>query len=237
MKQLTVIISAGVALILAGFLGWLFALYYGLRAIAVCVAMLLALPFSSLMHELGHMLFGAICKIKAVPHFSLFGSSSCQIIPQTDKNLKWRVIFTVRGGLIINFLFFALGLVALFVGGCPVWLALFMPASVYLYILNSLPVSFENGKNDGLVCWEILNNFDESKVMLAVLTVQAQVLNGKPLEEVDETLLFDLPVIREDDQSFIALTELRYEYFKAKGETEQAEKYKARFEELKEYLD
>ena len=35
------------------------------------------------------------------------------------------------------------------------------------------------------------------------------------------------------EESFIALTELRYEYFKAKGETAQAEKYKARFEELK----
>lgn len=75
--------------------------------------MIVALPFSSLMHELAHMLFGAICKIKAVPKFKLFGSSSCELIPKTDKNLKWRLIFTARGGLIINFLLFGLGIIAL----------------------------------------------------------------------------------------------------------------------------
>ncbi len=73
--------------------------------------------------------------------------------------------------------------------------------------------------------------------MLAVLTVQAQVLNGKPIKEVDESLLFSVPQIQEDDPAFISLTELRYEYFKAKGEEEQAEKFKTRFEELKkEYM-
>ena len=73
--------------------------------------------------------------------------------------------------------------------------------------------------------------------MLAVLTVQAQVLKGKPIEEADEKLLFDLPVIREDDPAFISLTELRYEYFSAKGDAEQAEKYKSRLESLKVYIN
>ena len=57
-------------------------------------------------------------------------------------------------------------------------------------------------------------------------------------ENIDESLLFDLPQIAEDEEAFISLTELRYEYFKAVGDEEQAKKYKRRFEELKnEYID
>ena len=107
-----------------------------------------------------------------------------------------------------------------------------LPSSVYLFFLN-----LYGSSSDAAVCENLLSNTDEAKVMLAVLTVQAQVLNGKPIEEVDEKLLFDVPVIQEDDPSFISLTELRYEYFKAKGETEQAEKYKSRLEDLKQYID
>lgn len=237
MKKFTVALAIIGALLFAALLGYIYWLKYGLWAIAVWAAMLLALPFSSLLHELGHMLFGAICKIKAVPKFKLFGSSSCKIIPKTDKNLKARLMVTTCGGLIINALLFIFGVVSLSVEVIPVWLAFLMPANIYLYIMNAMPVQFDSGKTDGLVWLELLNHNDSAKVMLAVLTVQAQVLNGKPIEEVDEELLFGVPQIIESDESFIALTELRYEYCKAKGEQEQAEKYKARFEELKkEYL-
>lgn len=237
MKKFTIALAVIVALLFAGLLGWIYWLEYNLYALAVYAAMILALPFSSLMHELGHMLFGAICKIKAVPKFRLFGSSSCKLIPKTDKNLKWRLIFTAYGGLIINALLFILGIVALSINDVPVWLALFMPANIYLYVMNAMPVQFDSGKTDGLICLELINQTDGAKVMLAVLTVQAQVLKGKPIEEVDEQLLFGVPQIIESDESFIALTELRYEYFKAKGETDKAQQYKSRFEELKkEYL-
>lgn len=237
MKKFTIILAVAVSLLFAGLLGYIYWLNYNLWAIAVWAAMLVALPFSSLMHELGHMLFGAIVKIKAVPQFKLFGSSSCKLIPKTDKSLKRRVMVTACGGLIINALLFIFGIVALSVNVIPVWLALFMPSNVYLFILNAMPVELGNGKTDGLIWLELLNQTDSAKVMLAVLTVQAQVLNGKPIEEIDENLLFGVPQIREDDPAFISLTELRYEYFKAKGDEERAESYKTRFEELqKEYL-
>lgn len=236
MKKFTIILAVTVSLLFAGLLGYIYWLEYNLWAIAVWAAMLVALPFSSLMHELGHMLFGAFVKIKAVPQFKLLGSSSCKIIPKTDKNLKRRVMVTACGGLIINALLFILGIVALSVNVIPVWLTLFMPSNLYLYILNGMPVEFSNGKTDGLIWLELLNQTDSAKVMLAVLTVQAQVLNGKPIEEIDENLLFGVPQIREDDINFIALTELRYEYFKAKGDTPNAEKYLQRLNELKDYL-
>ncbi len=190
-------------------------------------------------HELGHILFGACVKIKAKPKitFRLSGPSFCKIIPKTDKNLKGRIIFTTLGGLAVNLIFIIIGIIALFVPAVPVWLSVVLPASFYVFVLNALPLQFTSGKTDGLVILELAKNTDNAKVLLAVLTVQAQVLNGKPIEEVDEKLLFDLPQIQEDDQAFISLTELRYEYFKAKGDEEKAELWKTRFEELKkEYL-
>lgn len=209
--------------------------------IVYIVVMVLSFPVMGLLHEVGHMLFGATVKIKAVPDIkgkTIFGLSSCKIIPKTDKGLRKRIIVTSLGGLIINFLFMVLGVVALFVPKIPVAISIcVLPSSFYLFLLNAIPLHLSDGKTDGLVVYEIAKNEDAAKVMLAVLTVQAQVLNGKPIEEIDESLLFNLPQIREDDQSFIALTELRYEYFKAKGDGETAEKYRQRFEQLKkEYL-
>lgn len=206
----------------------------GLWAIAVWVAMIAAIPLSSLLHELGHMLFGAISGIKTKPHFNLFGSSSCALMPKKENKIKNRAIVTAFGGIAVNIIICAVCVGLISLGIAPVWLSFLVPANMYLLILNAFPVHYSSGKTDMLVIDEIVKNSDEGKVLLAVLTVQAQLLNGKPMEEVDEKLLFDLPQIREDDQSFIALTELRYEYMKAKGNEEEAQKYRQRFEQLKE---
>ena len=101
-----------------------------------------------------------------------------------------------------------------------------------------MPFDFDNGKTDGRIVAELIKLTDSAKVTLAVLTVQAQILQGKKMEEIDGKLLFEVPQIAEDDLSFISLTELRYEFFKAKGDSENAEKWKTRFEELKQqYTD
>lgn len=232
----TVILAAICGILAAVCSGIMLWVEYGVWAIAVYASMFLALPVSGFLHECGHMLFGATVKIKAVPHFSLFGSSCCKIIPKTDKNLRRRVFFTASGGLAVNALLAVLGLIAVFVPSVPLWLCLFMPSSCYLFILNFDASMLGNGKTDGLVMDELLQNTDSAKVMIAVLTVQAQLLGGKRIEDVDESLLFGLPQIREDDMSFISLTELRYEYFKAKGDADNAEKYRSRLEDLRQYL-
>lgn len=236
MKYLACVLSIAFALVFAALCAFVSWQEYGLWSIAVCAAMLLALPLSSLLHELGHMLFGAICKIKAVPKFKLFGSSCCKLIPKTDKGLKARLFFTALGGVLINMAVALIALVAVRFLKAPAWLTFIIPSNIYLCILNIIPAQFNSGATDGLVCNELINNTDTAKVMTAVLTVQARILNGGKIEEQEE-LLFNLPQIREDDINFIALTELRYEYFKAKGDTEQAQKHFARLEELKkEYM-
>lgn len=207
---------------------------YRLWALATYAAIILALPVSSFLHEMGHVLFGAMVKIKAVPKFSLFRSSCCKIIPRTDKNLEFRLFFTAIGGLVVNFIFMVLGFIPMYWSVFPKWILVFAPASYYLFFINFFAVQYKDGKSDGLVCNELSAKSDNAKVLINVLTIQAQVLNGKPIEEVDEKLLFDLPQIQEDDEGFIALTELRYEYFKARGDMKNAEKYRLRFEELKD---
>lgn len=219
-------------------------------AVLVGLIMAISCPLSSVLHELGHMLFGATVKIKAVPdseNFKTFlketfldwwAPSSCKIIPKTETGLRGRVILTALGGSVVNLIFIILGIIALCVPSVPTGLCALLPASFHLLALNALPFNFDNGKSDGEIVLELIKNGDEAKVMLAVLQVQAQVLGGKPIGEVDEKLLLNLPQIREDDLSFISLCELRAEYFTAKGDTANAEKWRTRFEQLKEeYLN
>lgn len=217
-----------------------------ISAVAVGIIMVFSFPLCAILHELGHTLFGATVKIKAVPDkdflketfLNWWDASSCKIIPETDAGLRGRIIFTAIGGSAINAIFIILGIVALCVPIVPTGLCALLPASFNLLALNALPFNFDNGKSDGEIVLELLKNADEAKVMLAVLCVQAQIINGKPISEIDEKLLFDLPQIREDDLSFISLCELRYEYFTAKGDNANAERWYARFEELKQqYLN
>ena len=233
MRSFNFLLAAGCALLAAVSCGIRLWFAYELLALPCFAAVILALPFASLLHELGHMLFGAMCKIKAVPKFSLFGSSCCRLIPKTDKNLRARLFFTALGGIIVNLL---VGTVIVFISvytPAPVWLMFLVPSNVYLFVLNLIPVWFNSGKTDGLVCNDLLNNSDAGKVTVAVMTAQAQILAGKPAEQIDKKLLFGVPQIREDDPAFRSLTELRYEYFKAKGEEAEAQKYKERLEDLK----
>lgn len=202
------------------------------------ILMAVSFPLISLIHEAGHIFFGAMVKIKAVPDFGkkIFGWSSCKIIPKTDRNLKHRIAFTASGGLVLNALTVILGVISL-CGVLPAEIAVcILPSSFYLFAFNALPLHTEDGKTDGLVVWEFLKETDSAKVALAVLTVQTQVLCGKKIEDIDENILLNVPVIREDDPAFISLTQLRYEYYSSKGDTDKAERYKERFEQLKEYI-
>ena len=71
-------------------------------------------PLCTLLHELGHILFGAAVKVKAVPDSKNFftfiketflnwwDASSCKIIPKSEEGLRGRMIFTAAGGVAVN---------------------------------------------------------------------------------------------------------------------------------------
>ena len=176
----------------------------------------------------------AACKVQLLPSLR---SSSVEIIPKKEDKTKSRLTVTSLGGIFFNFLFIALGFVALFVPQVPIWISPIAVFHLSLFFDNALPIAYKAGKSDGLVISGLIKNTPESRVMLAVLKVQAHILAGKPIAEVDKTYLFGLPQIAEDDPAFISLCELRAKYSEAVGDTQNAAVYRARFEELKkEYL-
>lgn len=214
----------------------------GLAVVLWIVLFVVSELTAGVFHELGHALFGLLSglrgKLSKSSVFSLDKPLSVGLIPRTDKNLKGRMIVTSLGGLAVNLLFIAAGVLALSVPQIPVWISGIAVSNISVFIDNALPAEYKTGKTDGLVVLELIRNEPPAQVMLAVLAVHAHILNGESIETVDKNLLFNLPQIREDDASFISLTELRARYCKAVGDEENAEKYRARFEQLKaEYLD
>ncbi len=230
----------------AGVIGYLFYTCYVIHGYGAADVWLFVLFFvlSSLtasgVHELGHFVLGLFSGMRAKltlrSFLPLVRAPSVEIVPKKEDKIKSRLIVTALGGVIFNFIFIVLGLVALFVPQVPIWISPIAIWHMSIFFDNVIPITYGTGKTDGLVISELLRNSPESRVMLAVLKVQAHVLSGKPIAGADKNLLFSLPQIAEDDPAFISLTELRAEYCAAVGDTENAEKYRARFEQLrKEY--
>ena len=212
------ITAAGVvaALVLAVAAGYVFCVRADLfkaghDALAAIYVLLVAasVPFCDVLHECGHLVAG--------------------------KSMRARMLATSLGGLAVNAITFALGVAALCTSAMPSAFAALAPYSAYLLIVNAVPCEGE-GKNDGLVASELIRLTDSSRVMLAVLRAQGMVNGGVPLANIPQALLFDLPQLPEDDVNFIILTQLRSEYFSARGDAAEAEKYFDRFEQIKCYL-
>ena len=198
----------------------------------VCCAFL-----DEIVHEGAHFLVGACCSmgVKA-PKIRIFRSSSVEVNPKGAKALKVRFVLTAAAGLFFDFLIIVLGVIALAVPSVHPLFSLGLPYALYSFIINVLPLEYGSGKTDGLVIAEALSHSDTSVVMFGILKIQGLVNGGTPLKEIPETMLLDLPQLPEDDINFIILTQLRYEYYLAKGEDGTAYKYFLRFKELIQYL-
>lgn len=212
-------------------------LYVLLQVLIYIAISAVALYLSFILHEVGHLFFGSICKMGVKINKFSFLSPSLSVwgFTEQEKDVRWRYFITVIGGLIFNLLLIVIGGVGLKVSAL-IWLCPFVPASFYVLFLNILPYEYESGKTDGLVANEVLNNKDTAKVLLVLLCVQGQINCGKKLEEIDENIILNLPQLPEDDINFIYLTQLRAMYYAAKGESEKSEKYQKRYEDLKIYL-
>lgn len=190
-----------------------------------------------LVHEGAHLLVGAICRMgMKAPKIRLFRSSSVDVYPTGAKGIKGRMIATSLAGCFFDLLLVALGAIALLVPSVSVIFATVLPYAFYSFALNIAPLEYASGKTDGLVAWELITDKPTAQVMLAVLKVQGLVHSGVLLADVDEGLLLDVPQLPEDDINFIIITQLRYEYYLAKGNDSEAYKYFARYQELIQYL-
>lgn len=208
---------------------------YEYAIMAFVGGLIVSFPICTVFHELGHMFFGAICRFKVVPDFRLFRPSSCKLMPQCSKGTRSRMILITLGGLLFNFIFVALGIIALTIPQVPTYLSILLPYSAYLIVLNGIPTFYADGKSDALVAKQLIFLDDDGKVMIAVLKAQAMIYEGKSIKDMHE-LLFSLPQIAEDMPEFIALTELRAEYYEEVGDSLNAQKQRDRLEDLKIYM-
>ena len=250
MKRISVpaVVTAVAAILAAGLVGWggyVFCtqvriggsaeLYALIPVYAILV--LLGAFIEQVVHEGAHFLVGAILSmgVKA-PKLRLFKSSSVDVFPKGARCMRLRFTLTAAAGLFFDFLLIALGVIAFAVPSVPPIFGIIMPYAFYSFVINVVPLEYRSGKTDGLIIKEVLSNDNSSQVMLAVLRVQGLVNGGTLLKDIDESMLMELPQLPEDDINFIILTQLRYEYYLAKGDDSTAYKYFLRYKDLIQYL-
>lgn len=208
------------------------------------IAIVVCYELSLQSHECGHKFFGIFVgmDVKLKPNKLFSNSLGCEISPRHSTSIKPRFIVTAAGGLIVNLALLITGIVFCFLpvdifgestAVVVVILRALVPTSFYILAVNALPLEYESGKTDMLAIVQAVRGDDSWKVAEAVLTVQGMVYRGIPLKDVDEDLLLNVPQLPEDDSNFVILTELRYEYYKARGDRKKADFYKKRYEDIK----
>ncbi len=222
--------AGGLAAYRAGGEWWHVAAY-----VAACA---LFFPLSAQLHELGHKLFGAFAGMRVkLGRFAVFAPSVCTVTPCRSKNIRRAFIATACGGLAVNFLLAAAGAALLFFGNGAVYASFVAPSSLYLLIVNAAPSGDGACATDMDMLLDAAKNTPQWQVLERVLTVQGMLAEGTPIEALDEELLFSVPQIAEDRPAFIMLVCLRAEYYASKNDLVNAEKWRQRYEQLKnDYL-
>lgn len=163
-----------------------------------------------------------------------------EMIPSNSDNLERRLKRMTAGGERASLIFMLLGVPPLFMSFLSVWIysvwAMLLPVGAYYFFGSLMPSSSNGVRNDGGIIYGLKKNDDVSKVIVGMLSVQAQMYLGKTPSEVDESLYFDLPQLPEDSPYFAMLLNLRYNYYLDKGDYENAKTVSDRLLSLDEYL-
>ena len=213
----------------------------------------------TLVHELGHVIFGKangfdflsmtvwffkLSKIngKFKFNFVMMGDSagSTEMIPKHTENLEKRFKNMTMGGIFLSSFLILIGVAVMIfnLSSMPLYcvFAMFLPIGLYCLFGNLLPVAEGGVMNDGAVLQGLKRQTDSVKVALGILAIHSQMYNGKTPAEIDEKLYFDLPQLPEDDLNFAILLNARYAYYLDKGDYENAKKVLERFLSLEDYL-
>lgn len=219
-------------------------------ALAVCIFF----PIGVLVHELGHLLFGFLSGMKffsvCVNGIGIYrtgkpirfvwrrDSGATQMFPNNGNVARGRILTYTLGGIFSNFIYGAIFLVLFFAGlRSPVLLffEVLAPFSLAEGLIALYPAELPAGKTDGAFALSILKKMPEADIALRVFRAQG-ILNHHCFSEIPRNLLFDAPVVREDDNAFLALEQLRYQYMIWHGDTEGAIRELKRLTDLHEYL-
>lgn len=222
------------------------------------VGMAASFVFAPILHEIGHVfaawsvkmecvIVKCFCfKIKRVQgkkrfcFASPFAADETQTIPKMGGNMQKRAAKYTLGGLVVSGVAVVLLLVSAIL--CAVlWQPQFvlwgaLPYSLYLFLLNVMPLEYASGKTDMLVYVGIKNNAPAEKNMLAAMEIQGNLYAGKSFAELDESLYYDLPQLAEDEPLYAIMLDLRYRYHLEKGERERAADCLNRLALSQEYL-
>lgn len=231
--------------------------YSYLWAFGFAVGLLCLLPVNTLVHELGHLTFGTLVGMRfSSIRFSririvrigkrLSGNlmrmsevaGSCEMYPRSDRHVRGKMIAFTLGGTVFSVLYSVATLVCFFLlPMSPVnyFFALFAPLSILEALAALYPIETATGKTDGAVMCGIIKKDPSAIVALNVLTAQG-ILSSGSFRDIKRGLLYDVPVVREDDTGFLALLTLRFGYeFMHANENAAMEAIK-RLEELLDYL-
>lgn len=229
-------------------------------AITQLICFVLGFVIAPIVHEMGHVLmakwqgmqivYAKFSFLKLVEKrgknrlafASPFAVDETQAIPKTSGNMQKRACLYTLGGLIFGGVYFALISIlaivfTLTIGGYVAFAFWgLVPYSGYLFLLNVLPLTYNDGKTDMSVYVGIKKGNDGERTMLSAMEIQGNLYEGKSYAEIDEKLYFDLPQLPEDEPLFVVMLDLRYRYWLDKGEYTKASNCLNRLAQAEAYL-
>ena len=218
----------------------LFGLFSGFRPVSFSVA---CVRFSR---------FGK--KVSFIPNAAYAGAS--EMYPVGETHLKGRILFYTLGGAAFNFLFAAAGILYTLGGAAfnflfaaagilcylllpASWALLFFvslaPLNLYECVAELLPMQLPAGKTDGKFALDLMTGESGARNAFAVFRAQSLIAKGC-FSEVPRSILYDVPVVREDDPAFLSLLSLRMMRAALLNEREEALSCAERLSGLLEYL-
>ncbi len=225
--------------------------------IAAAIGTLILLPVSTLVHEGGHLLFGWCTGMKfASVRLGLFrivrvgkkikirfllrndAAGSCEMYPKDGNQVYSRMVAFSLGGAIFNFLYAIALLLTVFL--CEMhpalfFFQLFMPLCFLEGFASLFPAQTAAGGTDGEMVRALIQKEPVAVLSLRVMTAHG-ILKNADYSALSHELLFDTPVVREDEPAFLAITQLRWQYRFFTGDLEGAQKELSRMEELYDYI-
>lgn len=222
-------------------------------SVGAAIAVALFLPLNLIVHELGHTLFGLAAGLRPVSvqigYFMIrreglrvtlnsdIGGMSA-MLARDPKNLRKKLIAAAIGGAAFNFLYAAVAF--------PLWFCLPSPATLFFGLLAPVnlyeglcalyPVQRQSGATDGALVSGLVKKQPFAEVMLSVIKAQSALIGGT-FAKVKREWLFGVPVIREDDPLFSALTQLRWQYLFCKNDEKGAIAQLQRLDGIFEYTE
>lgn len=180
-----------------------------------------------LLHECGHLLFGALAGMKLArfgfhPFTRGAVAGETAMYPKNGKHVRGKFFALTLGGAVVNIAVgAALFLLWLLLPAHPAGCGAMSGFVFYEGIRALLPAELPAGKTDGAVLLGLIKRRAEEEVVLRVLTAQGLLYRGK-YSGLPKELLFGAPVVREDLPAYHALLLLQAQYLLAEGEEDGA---------------